>query len=683
MTSSPASDVQSEAPPPERRVSLPVRLFRFVENAVVVFTLAAMVLMPLLEALFRELGWSGISGSPQFVQHGSLILGLIGGAIAARHGRLLSMATAEFLPKGWPTGVAKVFSGTVAAVISGVLCIASIQYVVEEYRSIGELAYGIRPWMLEMAMPIGFSLIAVRIVLHAGRTWRGKTVAGVLAAALLGFFVLTNPRFWRWTADNLEDWVAWTRDARPGWLWSWVSDGLPGWLEGLRKIVPTILPETLFWPALGVLLGSIFLGGPIFVMLGGAAVVLFWGDQDTLASLPIDHYRLVINPQLPALALFTLVGYVLAQGGASKRLVRVFMAWFGWTRGGPAVVTILVCAFFTSFTGASGVTILALGGLLLPALQTAGYGERRALGLLTGAGSLGMLLPPCLPLILYSVIASQQEMDVRVENMFLAAIGPGVVLLAVTGAVGWWMGPSRGQYKRPAFNLREGLAALWGAKWELLLPVLCLTVIFKGWMTVVEAAALTALYAVLSQTLLSRDLKIFRDVPRVFVETALVIGGVLLILGVAQMLTNWLVKKELFIDDDYLPLVDYLVNWVTTAVKSPLLFLLLLNAFLLVVGCLMDVYSAIIVILPLLAPIAMRYNIHPLHLGVIFLANLELGFLTPPVGMNLFLASYRFNRPMLEICRAILPILLVQLTGVLLITYVPQIALLLPQWLGT
>jgi len=661
MTSAPASDVQSEAQPPApaRAPSLIVRIFRLVENTIVVLTLAAMMILPLLESLFRKLARPGISGSTQFVQHGSLILGLLGGAIAARQGRLLSMATAEFLPKGWPSAAAKVFSGAVAAVISAALCIASIQYVIEEYKSTEVLAYGICPWMLELAMPIGFGLIALRIVLHSGQGWRGRTIAAVLAAGTLAFLVLTNPRFARWAPEALPAGLAWA-----------------------GKIAPTIEPETLFWPALGVLLASIFLGGPIFVMLGGAAVVFFWSDVRTLASLPIDHYKLVTNPQLPALALFTLVGYVLAQGGASARLVRVFMAWFGWARGGPAVVTILVCAFFTSFTGASGVTILALGGLLMPALLSAGYAPRRALGLLTGAGSLGMLLPPCLPLILYAVIASQQRMDVTVENMFLAAIGPGIVLLVVTGALGWWMGPSRKQYTPPPFRLREGLAALWGAKWELLLPVLCLTVIFKGWMTVVEASALTALYAVLSQTLLRLDLKFTCKLPRVLVETALVIGGVLLILGVAQMLTNYILYKQIIVDDIDIPLVDYLVDQVTAAVKSPLLFLLLLNAFLLAVGCLMDVYSAIIVILPLLAPIAMRYDIHPLHLGVIFLANLELGFLTPPVGMNLFLASYRFNRPMLEICRAILPILLVQLIGVLLITYVPQIALLLPQWLG-
>jgi len=332
------------------------------------------------------------------------------------------------------------------------------------------------------------------------------------------------------------------------------------------------------------------------------------------------------------------------------------------------------------------VTILALGGLLMPALLSAGYTERRALGLLTGAGSLGMLLPPCLPLILYSIIASQQRMDsqqrmhVPIESMFLAAIGPGIVLLLVTGVLGWWLGPSKSQHSRPAFRLREGLASLWAAKWELFLPVLCLTTIFKGWMTVVEASALTALYAVLTQTLLWRDLKITRDLPRVLVETALVIGGVLLILGVAQMVSNYVMFKTIGEEDT--KLVDYVVDWVTSAVHSPLLFLLLLNGFLLVVGCLMDVYSAIIVIVPLLAPIAIKYNIHPLHLGVIFLSNLELGFLTPPVGMNLFLASYRFGKPMLEICRSILPILLVQLAGVLVITYVPQLALLLPQWLG-
>ncbi len=260
MTSAPASDVQSEAPPPAQAPSRIVRIFRFVENAVVVLTLAAMMILPLLESLFRKLARPGISGSTQFVQHGSLILGLIGGAIAARQGRLLSMATAEFLPKGWPSAAAKIFSGTVAAVISAALCMASIQYVVEEYKSTEVMAYGISPWMLELAMPIGFGLIAMRIVLHSGKSWRGRTIAAVLAAGALAFLVLTNPRFARWAPETL-----------------------PAGLDWLGKVAPTIEPETLFWPALGVLVASIFLGGPIFVMLGGAAVVFFWSDVRTLA----------------------------------------------------------------------------------------------------------------------------------------------------------------------------------------------------------------------------------------------------------------------------------------------------------------------------------------------------------------------------------------------------------------
>jgi tripartite ATP-independent transporter DctM subunit len=382
----------------------------------------------------------------------------------------------------------------------------------------------------------------------------------------------------------------------------------------------------------------------------------------------LKHYSLTTNDLLPSIPIFTLAGYFLAESRASKRLVRVFQALVGQLRGGPAIVTALVCAFFTSFTGASGVTILALGGVLMPVLIAARYSERNALGLLTSAGSLGMLFPPCLPLILYTVVANQGgHADLTIKQMFLGGIGPGILLVLLTS---WWgirQGP-RDAANRPVFRWPEARAALWDAKWEMLIPVVALVSLFRV-STTVEAAAVTATYTLLVTTVIHRDLRPFKDLPRVITQCGLLVGGVLLILGVALGFTYYLVDAQV---------PDKLVAWATGAVTSKWLFLLGLNLVLLVVGGLVEIYAAIIVVVPLLVPLGVAFGMDPIHLGIIFLANMELGFLTPPVGLNLLLSSYRFNKPMSEVTRATFPMLLVLLLGVLLITYFPPLTTLLP-----
>lgn len=616
---------ESIEPPPPRPRTWWVRCAHRVEDAVVVLAMAVMVLFPLLEIVLRW-GWvksllpasmrTGISGSTAFVQHGSLAVAMIGGSIAARQVRLLSLATNQMMPKKvvpW----ARFFSSVVAGVITAFLVYASVQFVLAERQFSEVIAYGVPTWTLELLLPVGFALIAWRLLWHAGDGWRIRLAAFVLAGVAYAALAYSP-----------------------------------------------IDPEHLRWPLIGLILIATALGSPVFAVLGGAALVLFWADWEPIASIPIDYYSLVTNPSLPTIPLFTLAGYFLAEGGASRRLVEVFTAWFGPVRGGPAIVCVLACAFFTSFTGASGVTILALGGLLMPVLVSAGYTERSSLGLLTGSGALGLLFPPCLPLVLYAIIAG-----VPIGDMFLAAIIPGLILLTLTGMLGVWLG-RRGGAERPRFDLRRGLRALWLAKWELLLPVVTLVALFGGWASPVEAAAITAIYAFISQTIINRDLRIFSDTPRVAVECSLVVGGVMLILCVAQGFTNYLIIAQV---------PDHAVEWVTGSVSSTLVFLLLVNLFLLIVGCIMDIFSAIVVVVPLLLPIGMAFGVDPLHLGVIFLANLELGYLTPPVGMNLFLSSYRFNKPIAEVCISILPILVVQVVGVLLITYVPALTTWLPR----
>jgi tripartite ATP-independent transporter DctM subunit len=597
------------------------------ENLLVSLALAALALLPLLEIVLRMFFRAGVGGTTVVQQHLTLLIGLLGGALAARDGRLLALSTLTGFLKGRWQVYARVFSGALAAGLSLFLGVAAAQLVQMERGAGTILAYGIPLWAAQAIMPIGFGLIALRLLWHAGESWRARLVALLLAGG-----------------------VVWT---------------------GLH---PPVAPETLVAPALLALLLAVILGTPIFVMLGGAALILFWGEGVPIASISLTHYSMVTNPTLPTVPLFTLAGYFLAEGGASKRLIRVFQAFFGQLRGGPAVVTVLACAFFTSFTGASGVTILALGGLLMPILMGAGYSERSTLGLVTGSGALGLLFPPSLPLILYAIVASTNAKAgaVTIEKMFLGGLGPGLLLVAMAAWLGVRLG-SKDRTDRPAFDRVEAGRATWAAKWELLLPVVALVALFGGFATPVEAAAVTALYAFAVEACIHRDFKGPREILRVMAECGLLVGGVLLILGVALGLTNYLIDAQI---------PTLALEWVTGAVKSKYTFLLAVNLCLLAVGCVMDMYSAIVVVVPLIVPLGVAYGIDPVHLGIIFLANMELGLLTPTVGINIFLSSYRFGKPVLQVSRAVIPMQCVLVVGVLLITYLPPLTTLLPSWFG-
>lgn len=591
------------------------------ENAITSLALALMVVLPLTEIAMRRVLHTGISNSSAIVQHLSLIVGMLGGALAARENRLLAISSAVGLLKGRKRAAASVFASAVACTVSVFLCLAGLAFVRAEKPAHEILTYGIPIWFIQAVLPLGFALIALRLLWKSSSAWLGRLATGLMSGA--GVWLLTHP--------------------------------------------PTD-PPYMVVPCLVVLVIATALGTPVFATIGGTALVLFWGQGIPTAAIPITHYSLVTNPSLPAIPLFTLAGFFLAEGGASRRLVRVFQALFGSFRGGPAVMTALVCAFFTSFTGASGVTILALGGLLMPVLLAARYTERNALGLLTGAGSLGLLFPPSLPLILYAIISTQAGATVTIKQMFLGGILPGCVMVLLTALWGVLKGPKDAAARQP-FNAREAASAVWAAKWELLLPIVAQVGLFGGFATPVEAAAMTALYAFLAETVIYRDLKFGKDTLRVMTECGLLIGGVFLILGVAQGLTNYLVDAQI---------PSLAVEWAPKSLHSPVIFLLMLNVFLLLVGCLMDIYSATVVVVPLIVPLGQVFGVEPVHLGIIFLANMELGFMMPPVGMNLLISSYRFQKPLPVVYRSVLPMLLVLLVGVLLITYIPPITTLLP-----
>jgi len=586
------------------------------ENAIVTAALAALVVLPLAESVLRKTFHLGISGSTALVQHLTLILGMAGGVIAARENRLLPLSTLGTLLKGKKKTAAGIFCGACSVTVLALLAWASWQFVMSERPAELTLAYGIRVWWVQLVMPVGFALLTVYLLMHASGGWPGRLACAAISVAMI---------------------LACTRSS--------------------------LTADQLLLPALIVLLLATLLGVPVVATVGGAALLFFWKLNEPIASIPIDHYSLVTNPSLPTMPLFTLTGYFLAEGGAARRLMRVFQALFGSFRGGPAVVTTLVCAFFTSFTGASGVTILALGGLLMPMLVAARFKEKDALGLVTGAGSLGLLFPPCLPLILYAIVAK-----IPIREVFLGGIGPGISMLAMASVWGIMAG-RRGAAQIQRLNRKEVQGALWEAKWELLLPVVAFVALFGGFATPVEAAAVTALYAFFVETVIYRDLKLTRDIPRAMTECGLLIGGVLLIWGVALGVTDYMVDSEL---------VVRAVEWTTHTIQSPWLFLLLLNLFLLIVGCVMDMYAAIVIEVPLLVPLGVAYHINPIHLGIVFLANMELGYLTPPVGLNALLSSYRFKKPLSEVLLAVLPIDLVLFTGVMLITYVPVLTTWLP-----
>jgi tripartite ATP-independent transporter DctM subunit len=407
----------------------------------------------------------------------------------------------------------------------------------------------------------------------------------------------------------------------------------------------------------------ILFGMPLFAALGSIALFAFKGADIDISSVGVAMYTLAGSPILIAIPLFTFAGYLFAHSHAPDRLVRLSHAFFP---GGLSVVALVACAIFTAFTGASGVTIIAMGGLLFPALLKEGYSKKFSLGLLTASGSLGLLFPPSLPLIIYGYVAS-----VNVDDLFLAGLLPGILLVVVLAVYGLYQGKREG-IKREKFSLRNILGAMRGAAWELPLPIIILGGIYGGFITVMEAAAITALYAFVVEVFVYRDIALGK-LPKIIAESMTLVGGILIILSCAIALTNYLIDAEV-------PL--QILEWMQTYISSKYTFLLILNVFLLVVGCLMDIFSALIVVVPLIVPVAMGFDVHPVHLGIIFLANLEIGYLTPPVGLNLFISSYRFNQPVVSLYVASIPYLLLLLVGLLIITYFPWLSLFLVNLFG-
>lgn len=592
------------------------------ENRLASIAFGGMMLLPLAEIASRKFLSASIPGSGAITAVLTLWLGLLGAAIAARDGKLLTLATGEFLPKGRISAIAHVLAATVAALVTTILALGGAALVRSDRLAGDMVAQGVPTWVADLVLPIALGVIALRLVWRASPLWYGRAIA---ALGIVGGVLLNEHRV------LLEN----------------------------QSVTP--------WFVLIVVAGV--LGAPIFSLLGGFALFASLARGNPPVVLPMMAYQeLTTSTGIAAIPLFTLAGFLLAEGKSSERLLRVFRAWVGWAPGGTAVAAAALCAFFTLFTGGSGVTILVLGGLLLPALVGDGYRERFSIGLLTASGSLGLLFPLSLPLMLYGIVSQKAS----IEDLFIGGLLPGLLMLGLLAALGVREGIVSKAQRRP-FLMREAMDAFWEAKWEIFLPVFVVGAFVGGVATLVESAPLAALYTLIVQRYIHRDLPTWTDVLRVVADCVALVGSVLLILAVAAGLTDYLVYAEI---------PTRLVDWTQSHIHSRLVFLLALNVFLLLVGTLMDIFSAIVVVVPLILPLADVYGIDYVHLGIIFVANLELGFLHPPLGLNLLLASVRFKKPVLEVTWATLPMLGILAIGVLLITYVPWLTLGLLHLLG-
>ena len=596
------------------------------DEALAAAALALMLLVPLVEIAARPFLGRGIENAPVVVQHLGLLLAMFGALAAGRCGHLTTLgssldqmggAALQAAVKAWARGS--------SALVCGLLAVASWRFVATEIDAAQHLAYGVPVWWLQASLPLGFALLGVQLGTRCAQAWAAPAwlAAGLgLALPLAGFAL------------------------------GWHYDG------HLLPLAPTMVAVLL----------ALLAGAPIFAVLGGLALALFWSEGLPLASIALSHYQITVNPSLPALPLFTLAGLVLARTVAAQRLGAVFVALFGGGVRGTVVAVALLCSGFTALTGGSGVTILALGGLLLPMLLKAGYPERRGIGLVTSASALGVLLAPSVPLIMYAVIAR-----VPIEQMFLAGVVPALLMVASLLLIGGFLRQDKQALHHadaPRPSARAALAAAWAAKWELAAPLVAIGSLVSGLATPTESAALTAAYAVLTQSLAHRELG-WRLLGKCLADCAMLIGGVMLILGMALALTNYLV-------DTGLP--DAAAEWVQGVIPNKYVFLVVLCLFLFAAAALMEIYAALVVLVPLLLPLAKAYGIDPVHFGIIFLAAMEVGFLCQPAGLNIYFASAMFNKSIGYVARSVLPALGAIFVGTLVIALLPALSTALPGW---
>ena len=577
--------------------------------------IALLISLPVLEVVARFFGTTAITSSRMVVQHLTLWVGFFGAVLASSRGKLLSLSSSNLFEPESSFSIKHFIAKSTSLIILISLFWGSLQLVTVEYQYPVNISPLISRWFAQSIMPV--SLMLMSVILFFKSYSSSKNRFSLLISILLFLSIVSIPQ--------------------------------------VRESSVTL------WFSFFSIIFSLFYGLPIFLGLGGIAALLFWFDWTPLSAISAETYRIVVSPTLPTIPLFTIAGFLLAESKSSVRLLSLFQALFGWIPGGTPIVLVIICGFFTAITGGSGVTILALGGLLMPMLIKDGFSKDFSLGLITVSGSIGLLFPPSLPLIIYGVTAG-----VSIKSIFLGGIIPGLLILVIVAS--WAIFSSKRQSVAVYdFKINNIKSALIESKWEIAIPFIIMFGIFGGYMTLVETAAISALYVLFITVVIYRDIS-FSKVGNILIDCCALIGGVLIILGVAMGLTSYIIDAEV-------PMT--LLEWVKTNISSKYIFLILLNVFLLIVGCMMDIFSATIIVVPLIKPIAAYFGIDPIHLAIIFIANLELGYLTPPVGMNLFLSAYRFDESMKSVYTSTMPFYFVMLFCVILITYFP----ILSTWL--
>ena len=577
--------------------------------------IALLISLPVLEVVARFFGTTAITSSRMVVQHLTLWVGFFGAVLASSRGKLLSLSSSNLFEPESSFSIKHFIAKSTSLIILISLFWGSLQLVTVEYQYPVNISPLISRWFAQSIMPISLMLMSVILFFKSYNSLKNRFA--LLISILLFLSIVSIPQ--------------------------------------VRESSVTL------WFSFFSIIFSLFYGLPIFLGLGGIAALLFWFDWTPLSAISAETYRIVVSPTLPTIPLFTIAGFLLAESKSSIRLLSLFQALFGWIPGGTPIVLVIICGFFTAITGGSGVTILALGGLLMPMLIKDGFSKDFSLGLITVSGSIGLLFPPSLPLIIYGVTAG-----VSIKSIFLGGIIPGLLILVIVAS--WAIFSSKRQSVAVyGFKIKNIKSALIESKWEIAIPFIIMFGIFGGYMTLVETAAISALYVLFITVVIYRDIS-FSKVGNILIDCCALIGGVLIILGVAMGLTSYIIDAEV-------PMT--LLEWVKTNISSKYIFLILLNVFLLIVGCMMDIFSATIIVVPLIKPIAAYFGIDPIHLAIIFIANLELGYLTPPVGMNLFLSAYRFDESMKSVYTSTMPFYFVMLFCVILITYFP----ILSTWL--
>ena len=580
------------------------------------FLFLILISFPIFQILGRYISFFSIPASQEIVQHMTLWIGFIGAVIAARSNKLLSVVREPVFDSTTKVNLPKFFVHIFSLSIVFVLSISYLKMIQIGFQYPDYIAPYIPTWFAQLIIPVGLILIWYQMILTSSTDLKYRvllTVISIIPTIILYFwqFPLANP--------------------------------------------------LLLWTKVLFAISLVAFGLPIFILLASLSIFFFlsepseWAtNYDLISTISDSAYRIVVSPTLAAIPIFTLAGYILAESNISERLIRFFKASLGWLPGSTVLIVVLLCAFFTALTGGSGVTILALGAILYPILIHDGYSKQFSLGIITTAGSLGLLFPPSLPAIIYSVTAGINPLE-----LFKQALIPAIFLMSIMFFYGLYKRPKSKTVERFVFKNAFETAKI--AKWEIAIPLLIILSLFSGFATLVESAALLVLYVLTVELYIFKDIS-FKNLPKIIIDCSTLVGGVLIILGFAMGFTGYLVDAQI-------PLK--ILNFVQSTISSKIIFLLALNILLLIVGCLMDVFSAIIVVVPLIAPLATYFGIDPFHLAIIFIANLELGYITPPVGMNLYLSSYRFEKDMPTIYSATLPFFFIRLIGVILITYIP------------